>query len=114
MPDFLNRGDVWHGGADLGRADFPFRMVAIHQQPRPAIDALQPGLPFAQQRRHGFGVVHIRLFLQAIPGQRPIHRASIDINVAERLGDELRIGALAAGARAVDGNDDRFIHSLKR
>ena len=49
--------------------------------------------------------MHIDPILQAVPGQRAVHRAGIHINVVERLRHELRISAFAAGAGTVDGND---------
>ena len=38
--------------------------------------------------------------------QRAIHRAGVHVNITERLGDELGVGALAARTRAVQSNDN--------
>ena len=43
-----------------------------------------------------------------MPRQRAIHRARVHINVAERLRHELGVRALAARARAVNGDDNRL------
>src|SRR5439155_11734237 len=69
------------------------------------------GLPFSQQRADRFRVVDVDFFLQAKPGQGAVHRAGIHIDVIERPGDHSGIGAFAAGARAVDGNDDGPRHA---
>ena len=56
--------------------------------------------------------MHVHVFLQAMPRQRAIHRAGVHINVAERAGHELGVGALAARARAVNGNDNRMFFQI--
>ena len=69
------------------------------------MDANERSLPRAAGRSHCFCVVRIDSLLEAIPGERAIHGARIDVDVAERFRDELRVGALAAGAGTVDCND---------
>jgi len=71
-----------------------------------AVLVFQGRFEFAERGRNGFGFVHVDFVLQAMPRERAIHRAGVDVNIAERLGDQLGVGALAARARAVDGNDD--------
>jgi hypothetical protein len=100
------------GGADFRRADFFFRKIIFHQQMHRAqmifLHAFERRFPFAAKRGDGLRVVDIHAFLQAMPRQRAIHRARVHINVAERLRHELRVRALAARARAVNGNDNRL------
>ena len=50
-------------------------------------------------------VRHRRLLLQRLPGDGAIHRARIDIDIAERLCREFRDRALARARGAVDGNN---------
>src|SRR5207248_1544784 len=71
----------------------------------------QLGFPAAARGRYGFWILYVDSVLQAVPSQGSIHRAGIDMNEIERFGHELRVGALAAGARAIDGDDDRLLHS---
>jgi len=44
--------------------------------------------------------------LDAKPRECAIHRAGVDVNIPERLGDQLGVGAFAARARAVNGDYD--------
>ena len=97
---------------DFGGANFLVGIIAIHQQMHLAIDAFERGFPFLAERADGFGVVDIHFLLQTMPGERAIHRAGIDVSVAKRFGDAFGVGALAAGAGAVDGDDDGVTHSL--
>jgi hypothetical protein len=52
--------------------------------------------------------VRINFIFQAMPRQRAIHRTRVHINVAERFRHELRVRALAARARAVNGDYNIF------
>ena len=105
-------GDVRHGGAGFGGADFLFGIITADEQARLAQAVLfradQFRFPFAAGGGDGLGVIHVNPLPEAMPGERAIHRAGVHINIAERLGDELRIRALAAGARAINGDDNGF------
>src|SRR5665213_4396621 len=68
------------------------------------LDTFQRRFPPAAKRGDGLRVVDLHAFLEAMPRQRAIHRARVHVNVAERLGHELRVRALAARARAVNGD----------
>jgi hypothetical protein len=68
----------------------------------------------AERCGNGFGFVRVDFVLHAIPRERAIHRAGVDVNIAKRLGDQLGIGALAACARAVNGYDNRMLQFLFR
>ena len=68
--------------------------------------AFQGGVPPGAQGRDRFGVMHIDALLQAMPGQGSIHRAGIDMDEPERLGNDFGIGAFAAGAGAVNRYDN--------
>ena len=104
--------DVRRGGSHLLSSNFFVWKISIDQQMNFAIGIFESGFPFPAERVHRFGMVYIHFLLQTMPGQRAIHRASIDVNIAEHLGHLSGIGAFAAGARAVDGNDDGLIHSF--
>jgi hypothetical protein len=111
VPDFRHRGDERRGGAHFGRADFFFRIIIADEQMNVAIAVFERGLPFAARGGDGFGVVDIDSVLQAMPGQRAIHGAGIDVNIAEGLRDQFGIGALAARAGAINGDDDRVVQN---
>ena len=74
-----------------------------------AVAVLQRGFPPAKGGADGFGLVKVDFILQAIPGERAIHGAGIDVSKTERLGDQLGVGALAAGARAINRYDNRVV-----
>ena len=117
LADIRHGGDVRHGGGGLRHADFLLGKIIIYQQTHRAqavlLGALQFRLPLAARGGDGFFVVHVHVLEQAMPRQRAIHRAGVHINVAERLGHELGIRALAAGAGAVNRNDNRIFFQNK-
>ena len=76
-----------------------------------AIAIFERCLPFAARGGDGFGFVHVDFLLEAMPGKRAIHRAGIDVNIAERLGDQFGIGALAARAGAINGDYNRVLQN---
>ena len=47
-----------------------------------------------------------------MPRQRAVHGARVHINKTQRLGHQLGVGALAAGARAVNRNDYRMFQNV--
>src|ERR1051325_9791903 len=106
LTDFRHGRDVRDRRADLRRPDLLGRIIAIHLQIDMAVHALERGFPTAASSSDRSRVMHINLLLETIPGQRAIHRPGIDMDEPQRLGNELRVGALAAGAGAVDGDDD--------
>ena len=101
-----------HRRAHLGGADLLLRVVTVHEQAHVVVDAFQRGLPFAAGGGDGFFIVHIDAV--ASGNTRPAcdtwrrcrHRQ------AQGLGDQLGVGAFAAGAGAVDGDDHRVIRSF--
>ncbi len=112
LAHFRNRRDVRNRRARLGRAHFLFRKITVNEQMHDAqmifLHAAQIGFPAAARIGDGLRVVDIHAFLQAMPRQRPIHRACVHVNVAERLRHELGVRALAARARAVNGDYNVF------
>src|SRR5258705_1620389 len=111
---FGNCRDVRHRSTRFSRADLFFGIIIIHEQADVILHAHQFGMPPAAQFRHCFGIVNIHTLLQTMPGESSIHRTRIDVNVAERARDQFGVGALAAGAGAVDGYNDRtfgYTHS---
>src|SRR5208283_4552932 len=86
----------------------------IHEQPHAGAHADQRRFPFAARSGDGLGVLHVNPAFQAIPRQRAIHRAGVHVNVAERPGHELRVRALAARARAINGDDNRLFQVFPR
>ena len=112
IANFRSRGHMRNRRARFRRANFFLRKIAFHQQMNRAQivfdrDAFKRRFPFATRGGDCFFIVNIDAVFQAIPGERAIHGAGIDVNVAERFGDEPRVGAFAAGAGAVDGDDNR-------
>ena len=77
-----------------------------------ALYICQRSLPSATCRRHRLGVLGVNTLPETMPRQRAIHRAGIHMNETQRLGDQLGVGALAARARAINGNDDGvYLHN---
>jgi hypothetical protein len=108
VADFGDGGDVGGGGAGFGCADCLVGIEAIDEEPDVAVGAGEFGFPAAENARDGFGIVDIDVVSEAVPGQGAIHGAGIDVDVAECVGDTSGIGAFAAGAGPVDGDDDRI------
>src|SRR6266702_6418622 len=73
------------------------------------LDALQRCLPLPASRRDGLGILHIDVVSQTVPRQRPVHRPGIHPHEAQRLRHQSGVGALAAGAGAVDRDDYRML-----
>src|ERR1035441_9268993 len=101
-----NRRHVRHRRAYFSRADFLGRIISVHRQVGVAVGAFEGGFPPAAEGSHRLGVLHIHPLLQAIPRQRAIHRARIHVHEVQRPGYQFGVGALAAGARPVNGNYD--------
>ena len=53
-------------------------------------------------------VVERHAVAQRLPADRAIHRAAVDVAIAERGGDRARDRALAGAGRTVDGDDQRL------
>ena len=85
----------------------------MHRAQSIFLDAFQFRFPFAAQRGDGLRVVHVHFLFQAKPRQRAIHRACVHVNVAQRARNELGVRALAARARAVNGDDYRIFFQIK-
>jgi hypothetical protein len=79
-----------------------------------AVFAFEGGFPFAEGGVDGFGFVDVDFVLDAIPGERAIHRAGVHVNKTKGFGDELGVGALAARACAVNGDDDWVFQIVTR
>ena len=58
--------------------------------------------------------VEIDPVVQRLPRDRAIHRAGVDVAIAEPRRDRARDGALAGARRAVDGDDEPALVSLVR
>ena len=71
-----------------------------------AVNAEAFGFPFFAQLRHRFCILNIHPRLEAIPGKRTLHGTGVDIGESEPAGDSFGVSALAAGAGAVNGDDD--------
>ena len=106
---FGDGGHMRYGGAGFGRADFFFRVIAIHHQEDVSIQAHQLGFPFFAKLSNRFGIVDVDARLQAVPGECSIHGTGVDISVSQFAGDQFGIGAFAAGAGAVDGDYDGLV-----
>src|SRR5439155_17663264 len=104
--DLRHSGHVRNGSAGLRRSNFLLWIVALNEQANVIINADQRGLPASASLPDGFCVVNINPLLQTMPGEGPIHRAGIDIDIAEGSSELLRTGTLAAGAGPVDGDDN--------
>ena len=50
-------------------------------------------------------VVERHAVAQRLPADRAVHRAAVDVAVAERARNRARDGALAGAGRSVDGDD---------
>ena len=116
LADIRHGGHVRHGGGGFRHADFLFGKIIVHQQAHGlqavGFGADELGFPAAARIGDGFFVVHIHVHEQAMPGQRAIHRAGVHVNIVQGLGHELGVCALAAGARAVNGNDNRMLFQI--
>ena len=58
-----------------------------------------------EQRADGLRVRGIDTVAQRQPGDGAVHRASVDIDITQPLGEQPRYGAFAGGGGAVDGDD---------
>ena len=114
LADTGDGGDGGDGGAGLGGADFCLGVIAIDEQARVAVLAGKLVVPLAAVGGDGLGVAGVDTLLQAMPGKGAVHGAGVDVGAAEGLGDEFRVGAFAAGAGAVDGDDEGIAHSAFR
>jgi len=76
-----------------------------------AVAVFKGGFPLATRGGDGFGLVDVDFILQAIPGERAIHGAGVDVGKTEGFGDQLGVGALAAGAGAINGYDNRMLQN---
>jgi hypothetical protein len=70
------------------------------------VNASQLCLPTSAGGSNGLRVLDIHPVLQAVPGKGPVHRACVNVHEAQGLGYQFGVGALAAGAGAINGNDD--------
>jgi len=60
------------------------------------------GMDFA---RDGIGILKRNFLLQKIPSDAPVHRAGVDVNITEALGELARKGAFAGSGGAVNGDN---------
>ena len=63
--------------------------------------------PLARPTRDRVRVVEIDAVLLRPPGDGAVHRAGVDVAVAQALGERPRDGAFAGARRTVDGDDER-------
>ena len=80
----------------------------MHRSQAVFLDAFQLRFPFAARHRDRLLLAHIHMFLQAIPRQGAIHCPRVHINIIQRARHELRVRALAARTRPINGNDNIF------
>src|SRR5437016_5152932 len=97
---------MWNYGADFCCTDLLLRIITVNRQMDVLIPAIQSGFPVATRGSNCFSIVHVDVTLQAMPGERAVHGARIDVSVVERLRHQLGIGAFTTGARAIYGDDD--------
>src|SRR5437016_6302608 len=101
---------VPHVGADLIGANLLLRIVTAHGQPDVIVHAFQRCLPPAASGGNHLRVLYIDFVLETVPCQGPVHRARIHVHEIQSPGHQFGIGALAAGAGAIDGDYDRMFH----
>ena len=89
-PGFADVGE----GVEAGDAENEFAFVEAGFDPG--------GLDFP---RDGFGVGERDVLLLEIPGDAPVHRASVDVDVTEALGELARKSAFAGSGGAVNGDN---------
>ncbi len=86
----------------LGGPDRRRDVVAVDANS--TVAGLEPGL--GRQRRHGRLVGQIDPVVPRLPRQRAVHRAGVDVAVAEPRRDRARDRAFAGAGRTVDGDDE--------
>ena len=89
-----------HGPIDLRRANRAGDVHAVHRD----LTVRDEDVGAARQRGDRGFVLEIDAQVDDAPGQRPIHRAGVDVPIAERVGNRARDRALPHARRPVDGD----------
>lgn len=94
---------------DRRRANARGHVFPVHAHVQPAIRLRQIDARGARQFLEPSGRIERDAVAQRFPGHGAIHRAAIQIGVAEQIGDAFGDAALAGAYRSIDG-DDELIH----